>query len=896
MPGTLSVDYDSLQNQAFTSVRQGTMTLPALIEAAERLGAAGDKHGAAELYRLWLEHTPSPHAYVACFNLGVLLSSVQEYAQAEAMYRKSLDLNPGLLQARANLGNCLEQQKRGDEALAQWRMIVSDSNADAPENKAMLLHALNNLGRLLEIQRQYRAALDMLERSFAIDPTQRDVLIHLVHLTQKICKWPIYSPPRGVKQSDMMAYTSPLAMLAISDDPALQLAVAKRFVQHKFSVTHADILAPQQGYGHDVLRIGYLSSDLSMHAVSLLTVELFEKHDRSSFTVYGFCWSKEDGTAFRQRVISAMDHFVRIGHLDDRQAAEVIRAHEIDILIDLQGLTSGARPLILSYRPAPMQVTYLGFPGPTGLPWIDFVIADRYLIPEKTAHHFTEKALYLPRCFQVSDSKREVAVKPARAEYALPDDAFVFCSFNNNYKYTPEMFAAWMRILKKVPKSVLWLLADNEWAHENLVHAAKAHGIKQNRLIFAPRVVPAAYLARYQLADLFLDTFPFNGGTTANDALFMGLPLLTLSGRSLASRYAGSLLTHLGFPELITNDLQEYEAKAVWFAQHRDALGEIRRRLEECRYHSPVFDTASFAQEYERELARAYREQISKSLVSLADQRLPAGTPIFHLHTIVYSAESLSQLESGFSPLDNMSNDRPDWREYWPIRHFLLHGVLDNAAYYGFFSPKFRSKTGLSHDDLLAFMHDGAADVYTFSPQPDMGAFFLNVFEQNDVFDPGFKELSRQLFSVLGLDVNLDTLIMDSRHVVFSNFIVARKEFWHEWLQLCERIFALCETNATELAKRLNEPTTYQGVPRKVFLIERIASLLLKTGSWKIRPYDPFSCAWSALGTNRFREEAVMSDALKLAHNELGHAEYLQGFATIRNRVFARQESTRPEK
>jgi hypothetical protein len=216
-----------------------------------------------------------------------------------------------------------------------------------------------------------------------------------------------------------------------------------------------------------------------------------------------------------------------------------------------------------------------------------------------------------------------------------------------------------------------------------------------------------------------------------------------------------------------------------------------------------------------------------------------------------------------------------------------LEKELDDTSYYGFFSPKFRIKTGLSHADVLAFMGDRSADVYTFSPQPDMGAFFLNVFEQNDTFDPGFKELSQELFNIIGLDINIDTMIMDSRHGVFSNFIVAKREFWTKWQEICEKIFDLCETGTTDLAKKLNEETTYLGaVPRKVFLIERIASLLLKTYEWNTQPYNTFKCAWSGLGTNRFKDEAVISDALKIAYNELRYTEYLTGFSEVRKRVF----------
>jgi predicted O-linked N-acetylglucosamine transferase (SPINDLY family) len=249
--------------------------------------------------------------------------------------------------------------------------------------------------------------------------------------------------------------------------------------------------------------------------------------------------------------------------MSDAQAAQSIRDHEIDILVDLHGLTAGTRPNILSYRPAPLQVTYLGFPGPTGLPNIDYVIADRYVLPEALQPYFTEKPLYMPNCFQMNDRQRAIGPKPTRASCKLPEDAFVYCAFNNNFKFTPEMFAVWMRILKRVPKSVLWIVADSPEVRVNLIREAQEQGVEAERIIYAERVPPADYIARYQVADLFLDTFPFNAGTTASDALWAGLPILTCSGRTFASRMAGSLLQSAKLTELVSTNFLEYENKAV---------------------------------------------------------------------------------------------------------------------------------------------------------------------------------------------------------------------------------------------------------------------------------------------------------------------------------------------
>lgn len=606
--------------ELFKRAEQGTLEITELMATSGQLCESGERDKAITLYRVWLEHSSSPLKYIACFNLGVELAAAKNFIQAEEMYRCALEQSPDLIQARLNLGNCLEQQGREDEALEQWRTALATQNINQPDQKLFQLHALNNLGRLLETKKNYFDAHAMLEKSFSLDPSQKDVLLHLIHLIQKMCKWPVYSPPKGITKKDMIKGTSPLAMLAASDDPALQLSAAQQFIEHKYSVSNEQ-LVPRSGYKHDRIRIGYLSSDLCMHAVSLLTVELYELHDREKFEVYGFCWSREDGTAHRKRVIDAMDHFIRIGGISDREAADCIRSHEIDILVDLQGLTSGARPLILSYRPATLQVTYLGFPGTTGLPWIDYVVADKYLIPNELAPYHSEKPLNMPGCFQVSDSKREVAPKPLREKYRLPEDGFVFCSFNNNYKYTPEIFSVWMRILKRVPGSVLWLLADNEWAKDNLIKSAKKHGIKKDRLIFAPREAPPLYLSRYQLADLFLDTFPFNGGTTANDALFMGLPLLTLSGRTFASRMAGSLLTHLELPELIAADMKDYEEKAVRLAKSSGELRRLKSRLEENKSSGPVFNSAVFIKGYEGELAHALQDKIEELKVDICVEK-----------------------------------------------------------------------------------------------------------------------------------------------------------------------------------------------------------------------------------------------------------------------------------
>ncbi len=562
------------------------MDVLGLLSAAELLSPTQQ----IELYETWIKHSDSPVRYAAYFNLAVILDQQKMPEKGEQAYRDAIAIHPDFIQGQFNLGANFERQNRIEEALNQWREIVSKyeyTQLSADDQKIYIL-ALNSLGRVLETERQFQESEIFLTQSLLLDPEQPKVISHWVHLRQKQCEWPVYKSVIGVTYKSLRDGTSALAMLSATNDPQEQFKNSLDFVEEKVTKNLTQLATTP--YNHDKIRIGYLSSDFRTHAVSLLTVELYELHDRNKFEVYGFCFTPPDDSALRARVIAGMDKFISVADMTDEEAARCIHSHEIDLLVDLQGLTSGVRPNILAYRPAPVQATYLGFPGTTALPNIDYVIGDKFLIPPELETYFTETVLHMPRVFQVSDRKRPVGEKPTRASNNLPDDAFVFCCFNNNYKITEEMFACWMRILKRVPNSVLWMLADNEWAHDNMVNAATAHGIEKDRLCFASRVTPSDYLARYQIADVFLDCTPFNGGTTANDALFMGLPILTLTGKTFASRMAGSLLHSFKLDELITYTLEDYEEKAVWLANNRSHVADLRKSIEARRNTCDLFN------------------------------------------------------------------------------------------------------------------------------------------------------------------------------------------------------------------------------------------------------------------------------------------------------------------
>jgi predicted O-linked N-acetylglucosamine transferase (SPINDLY family) len=582
------------------AARGGRLPLAELMSGAQGLQSAGRADAAAELYETWLAHTTSPLRHVACFNWGTVLNGLERPDAAEAAYRAALESQPGFAPALLNLGHLCERRGDIEAALGTWRRVFDASPPPALEHR---LHAINNSARALETARRYPEAEALMRRSLEMKAAQGDVIQHYVHIRQKQCAWPHYLPVGEVTPNQLLTHTSLLAAMGLSDDPALQLLSAQRFVHEKVPKPPATPLhAGVQRSGR--IKIGYLSGDLHMHAVGLLTPELFELHDRSRFEVHAFCWTGESGLPQRRRIVQAMDHLVRLNGVDDATAARLIAQAGIDVLVDLQGLTNGARPAILGYRAAPVQVSYLGLPGTSALPGVDWMIADRYVMPPELLPYCTERPLYLPHCYQVSDRKREVAPTPERARYGLPEDAFVYCSFNNNHKFTPEMFGAWMRVLGQVPGSVLWLLADNDTARANMLGAAQAQGVAAERLIFAPRVSPPEYLARFALADLVLDTFPFNAGTTASDALWMGTPIVTRSGRSYISRMAGSLLHAVGLPELATDNLADYESLAVTLGRQPARVASYKRYLAEHGRSSPLFDMPQTVRDIESHFER----------------------------------------------------------------------------------------------------------------------------------------------------------------------------------------------------------------------------------------------------------------------------------------------------
>jgi predicted O-linked N-acetylglucosamine transferase (SPINDLY family) len=544
-----------------------------------------------KLYDEWLEeHGSEREAAPAWFNYGVHLSACAQTQEASNAYKRALALKPDFWQAAANLSGLLEAVGDMASAVAVYERVLAWNIEQSGKT-----HVLNHLGRLYEVQRQFRRAADFYAQSLALNPEQEDAFQHWFYLRQKMCDWPLEKFPKPLTVSDLAQKMGPLSAMAYFDDPELIAKSASAWAKRLRNRGSFRPLCNGDRYTHDRLRIGYLSADFRAHAVCFLMAEVFGLHDRSRFEVFGLDYSKDDGSAWRQKVINGFDHHVQLHQLTDEQAAQLIKSLEIDILVDLSGLTAGARPGILMHKPAPVQASYLGFLGPPGIKEIDYLICDHYTVAPEHEWAYGAKLLRLP-FYQVNNRLRVAAPTPTRKSQGLPENAFVYCALNNSYKITAAVFARWMEILRRTEKSVLWLLEENPEVSVNLMREAVRHGIDPGRLVFAQHAQPADYLARFQCGDLFLDTSPYNAGITATDALVMGLPVLTCPGNSFVSRMAADLLLACGLDSFVCCDWNQYVEKAVEFAKTRQAKFLLANQQAKI---SAVLETSHYVSELE---------------------------------------------------------------------------------------------------------------------------------------------------------------------------------------------------------------------------------------------------------------------------------------------------------
>jgi protein O-GlcNAc transferase len=581
---------------------------------------------AVDLIRRAIEIDPGVAA--AHVNLGPPLQRLQRLDEALASYDRALELKPDYANALLNRGNVLQDLHRNAEALASYERVLAlePDYAEALYNRGNALldlerldEALASYDRALARKPDYPQALynraitlqdlkrpDDAARSFAQllarAPGHPYAKGRLLHARMHCCDWADFDSGVRSLDADVRAgkpVVEPFVYQGISGSPGDLRACAEILVRERFPQRPA-VLWNGERYHNAKIRIGYVSGEFRTQATSILMTELFELHDRRRFELFAIDNGWDDATPLRRRIEAAFDEIVDIAHMGDGQAAALVRQRNIEILIDLNGFFGRARQGLFSRRPCPVQVNYLGYPGTLGTPWIDYIVADRHVIPPEHDACYTEKVVRLPDTYQVNDRKRSIAAEtPTRADAGLPDTGFVFCCFNNNYKITPDVFALWMRLLATIPDSVLWLLEPNAAAARNLRREARSHGVAQQRLVFAPRVDLAAHLARHRLADLFLDTLPCNAHTTASDALWAGLPVLTCLGGAFSGRVAGSLLNAVGMPELVTQSLQEYETLARRLATTPPLLITLREKLWRNRTSFPLFDTDRFRRHIE---------------------------------------------------------------------------------------------------------------------------------------------------------------------------------------------------------------------------------------------------------------------------------------------------------
>lgn len=531
---------------------------------------------------------------------GDLSFSNGHFAEAEACYHEASVIAPTMTNLQYNLANAKRELGKPAEAAVLYRRYIElfPEDADAWNN---LGNVLRELGRLDEAVDAYRKALE-------IDPKLHHAKVHLVHQQQHMCDWEgldeNVSEIRQWVQDESDALISPFAFLAMpGTTPAEQRRCAMQWAKNR----HQSLIELGRNLAFNYvktpgrrLRIGYLSGDFRLHPLAFLITEMIELHDGEKFEITAYSYARDDKTRERKRLEEAFDYFVDIGAMSMAEAAKRIHADQIDILVDLTGFTQNSRSGILAMRPAPIQVNWLGFPGTMGAPYIDYLISDAFITPAPSASDCSEKLVLMPHSYQPNDRNRPIGKSPIRADYGLPEDAFVFCCFNQSFKILPDIFDTWMRLLKAVPGSVLWLLECNKWAKKNLIEAAKSRGVDAERLIFAPRVPIADHLARHDLADLFLDTVPYNAHTTASDALWMCLPIVTIAGDTFASRVAASLLRAANLPELVTASLEEYETLALKLALEPALLEGYRERLLHNSSEIPLFNTAAFTTNLER--------------------------------------------------------------------------------------------------------------------------------------------------------------------------------------------------------------------------------------------------------------------------------------------------------
>jgi protein O-GlcNAc transferase len=598
-------------DEAIHALEKALALAPDDLDIYYNLGNASAEHeqyeAAASYYRRILQSYPQDDdlKQALCYALQSMGNRFQEnglYEKARAAYQEAASLMPNEASLYYNLANAQRELGHSKEAAHNYQLAIKFNPLDAD--------AYNNLGNVQRELADLATSIASYQHALKLNPLLYHAKVHLVHQKQHACVWDDLmqdiSEIRAWVQEKPEAQISPFAFLAMpGTTSAEQKQCASNWLNNRYQTAFAqtDNLDFQYALTHSKIRVGYLSADFRLHPLASLVTELIELHDRNQFEIYAYSYGPDDQSSERKRLIQAFDHFVDIRALSLKDAAESIHADEIDILVDLTGFTQTSRTAIVAMRPARLNISWLGFPGTMGEfnehALFDYLLSDPYITPASEVAHYAERLLTLPHCYQPNDNKRPIGIAKDRAHHGLSEEAFVFCCFNQTFKILPEIFDIWMRLLKAKPNSILWLLACNPLAQRNLCREAEKRGVESHRLVFAERVNMADHLARHVHADLFLDTLPYNAHTTASDALWMGLPVLTCEGDTFAGRVAASLLRAAEQTSLITHHLQAYESRALNLANNLAELNEIKQQLLAKRDKLPLFNTQEFTKDLE---------------------------------------------------------------------------------------------------------------------------------------------------------------------------------------------------------------------------------------------------------------------------------------------------------
>ena len=552
----------------------------------------GEHQKAKSCYEKAIQIQPS--YLIALNNLGNLLKELGEYQKAKSCYEKIILIQPSHVSAINNLGNVLGKLEEYKKAISCYDMAIKINP------NYFLAH--NNKGVILQKLRKFNESLKSYNSAFKINPNYNFLLGKVLYLKSCLSDWKSFDEDLNSlknKLNNNEASSLPFATLTLYDLPLLQKKAAEIWIKKTYS--NKNKLEPISKYKpNKKIRLGYYSADFYNHATSLLIAYMLELHDKSKFELFGFSFGPDKKDEMRKRVSSSFDHFIDVRLKLDADIVKLSRDFKIDIAIDLKGITTDERFGIFLNRSAPIQVSYLGYPGTSGANFIDYIIADKILIPKENQKFFSEKIIYLPDSYQPNDFTKKISKSVfTREQLGLPKNAFVFCCFNQNYKIAPSIFDIWMKVLKRIEGSVLWLLQDSNEGANNLKKEAENRGVNPDKIIFAKRMTISEHLARHKVADLFIDTFPCNAHTTCSDALWSGLPVITLMGQSFASRVSGSLLNAVGLNELITTTEKDYEDLIVRLATDSKQLKIIKNKLKKNRISQPLFDTKLYTKKIE---------------------------------------------------------------------------------------------------------------------------------------------------------------------------------------------------------------------------------------------------------------------------------------------------------